>query len=32
MWMVSNHMNENEYPVFPEDDGSDCPRNPYAPV
>jgi hypothetical protein len=30
--MVSNRMDENQYPVFPEDDSSDCPRNPYAPV
>jgi len=23
---------ENEYPVYPEDDGTDRPRNPYSPV
>jgi hypothetical protein len=23
---------ENEYPVYPEEDGSDRPRNPYSPV
>jgi len=22
----------NEYPVYPEDDGYDRPRNPYSPV
>lgn len=22
----------NEYPVYPEDDGTDRPRNPYSPV
>lgn len=25
-------MDENQYPVFPEDDGYDTPKNPYAPV
>lgn len=25
-------MNENQYPVYPEDDGYDLPRNPYSPV
>ena len=24
--------NMNEYPVYPEDDGTDRPRNPYSPV
>jgi hypothetical protein len=24
--------NENDYPVYPEDDGTDRPRNPYSPV
>jgi len=24
--------NPNDYPVYPEDDGSDRPRNPYSPV
>jgi hypothetical protein len=24
--------NPNEYPVYPEDDGTDRPRNPYSPV
>jgi hypothetical protein len=23
---------DNEYPVYPEDDGTDRPRNPYSPV
>jgi hypothetical protein len=23
---------ENEYPVWPEDDGTDAKRNPYSPV
>jgi hypothetical protein len=23
---------ENEYPVYPEDDGYDTPKNPYSPV
>jgi hypothetical protein len=32
MLTVSKHMNENQYPVYPEDDGSDTPRLPYAPV
>lgn len=25
-------MNPNDYPVYPEDDGFDKPRNPYSPV
>ena len=24
--------NPDKYPVYPEDDGSDRPRNPYSPV
>ena len=24
--------NSNDYPVYPEDDGTDRPRNPYSPV
>jgi hypothetical protein len=24
--------NENQYPVYPEDDGYDTPKNPYSPV
>ena len=24
--------NPNDYPVYPEEDGSDRPRNPYSPV
>jgi hypothetical protein len=23
---------DNQYPVYPEDDGTDRPRNPYSPV
>ena len=26
------NLTNNEYPVYPEDDGSDRPRNPYSPV
>jgi hypothetical protein len=25
-------MNPNNYPVYPEDDGYDTPKNPYSPV
>ena len=25
-------MQENQYPVYPEDDGYDTPKNPYSPV
>jgi hypothetical protein len=25
-------IQDNEYPVYPEDDGTDRPRNPYSPV
>jgi hypothetical protein len=25
-------MNPNDYPVYPEDDGYDTPKNPYSPV
>jgi hypothetical protein len=32
MWTVSNFMNETQYPIYPEDDGSDTPRLPYSPV
>jgi hypothetical protein len=27
-----DEQNNNEYPVYPEDDGTDRPRNPYSPV
>jgi hypothetical protein len=26
------NMDENQYPVYPEDDGYDTPKNPYSPV
>jgi hypothetical protein len=29
---VSQTTNPNDYPVYPEDDGTDRPRNPYSPV
>jgi len=29
--MIGQHM-DNQYPVYPEDDGYDTPKNPYAPV
>jgi hypothetical protein len=29
---VEEQSNPNEYPVYPEDDGTDRPRNPYSPV
>ena len=35
MLMVSRHMNDNQYPITPEQpegDDSDYKRNPYAPV
>jgi hypothetical protein len=33
MWMVSKHMDENQYPVYPETQGEeDRPILPYAPV
>jgi len=25
-------MNPNDYPIYPEDDGYDTPKNPYSPV
>ena len=25
-------MDKNQYPVYPEDDGYDTPKNPYSPV
>lgn len=25
-------VDENQYPVYPEDDGYDTPKNPYSPV
>jgi len=28
----TNPENPNDYPVYPEDDGTDRPRNPYSPV
>ena len=30
--MNETKHNPNEYPVYPEDDGTDRPRNPYSPV
>jgi hypothetical protein len=30
--VVETENNPNDYPVYPEDDGSDRPRNPYSPV
>ena len=30
--MQSTTMRENEYPVYPEDDGYDRHKNPYSPV
>jgi hypothetical protein len=27
-----DNMRENEYPVYPEDDGYDTYKNPYSPV
>mgnify|MGYP006919620647 CR=1 FL=1 len=30
--MIMEPENENQYPVYPEDDGTDRPRNPYSPV
>ena len=30
--MEPEKENENQYPVYPEDDGTDRPRNPYSPV
>ena len=30
--MVMASDNPNNYPVYPEDDGTDRPRNPYSPV
>jgi len=29
---VLTQASNNEYPVYPEDDGTDRPRNPYSPV
>ena len=29
---LHQQTNPNDYPVYPEDDGSDRPRNPYSPV
>jgi len=28
----ANQPTDNEYPVYPEDDGTDRPRNPYSPA
>jgi len=28
----SQTTNPNDYPVYPEDDGTDAKRNPYSPV
>jgi hypothetical protein len=30
--MMTDSKNPNDYPVYPEDDGTDRPRNPYSPV
>ena len=30
--MIMEPENENQYPVYPEDDGTDRPRNPYSPA
>jgi hypothetical protein len=30
--VVAMENNPNDYPVYPEDDGTDRPRNPYSPV
>ena len=30
--VASLTTNPNEYPVYPEDDGYDTPKNPYSPV
>ena len=32
MPVLINLENPNDYPVYPEDDGTDRPRNPYSPV
>jgi hypothetical protein len=29
---MSEPTDPNQYPVYPEDDGTDRPRNPYSPV
>jgi len=31
-YIQDNNMRENEYPVYPEDDGYDRYKNPYSPV
>ena len=28
---LTDQENPNDYPVYPEDDGTDRPRNPYSP-
>lgn len=28
----ADEQNKNDYPVYPEEDGYDRPRNPYSPV
>jgi hypothetical protein len=30
--LIDPNDNTDKYPVYPEDDGSDRPRNPYSPV
>lgn len=32
MWEFLFSMNPDQYPVYPEDDGTDAKRNPYSPV
>jgi len=29
---LTDPVNPDKYPVYPEDDGTDRPRNPYSPV
>ena len=31
LWEQFFSMNPNNYPVYPEDDGYDTPKNPYSP-
>jgi len=30
--IIEPQANPNDYPVYPEDDGYDTPKNPYSPV
>jgi hypothetical protein len=32
MHQLTDPENTDKYPVYPEDDGTDRPRNPYSPV